>query len=89
MAGIAKNRLRRPGRPSLLVDTQMIIDTFANYAVRSNNLRLPILLKSAGDSLPTNKYRLVLLHIVTVDETPLHLDVEDYVRPSMLRFAHL
>jgi len=37
MAGIAKNRLRRPGRPSLLVDTQRIIDTFANYAVRCND----------------------------------------------------
>ena len=34
MAGIARNRLRRPERPSLLVDTQGIIETFVNYAVQ-------------------------------------------------------
>ena len=32
MADIAKNRLRRPKRPSLLVDSQGINTTFVNYA---------------------------------------------------------
>ena len=41
------------------------------------------------DSLLPNKYRLVILHIVTVVEAPLHLDAEDFMGPLVLRFAHM